>query len=243
MHPKNGQTNSMDFFETREKYRRQEVQGYMSWITRLSALALMLWLGWQWGSLEQRRLQADADLALFESAQQVQTLYSDNERLKHKLRELQAEQLAQNLTSDPQSSKLTRLIKGQIARGTKIEQIYQSLQSIGKPVNCRIIETASVAVATELYSGVESNLTLFDGGLGLHIEGQPQAQGSKNNPWFDPNRSISVRYVYLGSQKVATGTLPMRTVLPAEDWLLLVELDTSQLQGYVSLTVKNCAVR
>ena len=233
----------MDFFETREKYRRQEVQGYMSWITRLSVLALTLWLGWQWGSLEQRRLQADADLALFESTQKAQTLYSDNERLKHKLREMQAEKLAQNLTSGPQSSKLTRLVKGKIARGTKMEQIYQSLQSIGKPVNCRVIETASVAVATELYSGVESNVTLFDGGLGLHIEGQPQAQGSKNDPWFDPNRPISVRFVYLGSQKVATGTLPMRTVLPAEDWLLLVEVDSAELQGYVSLTVKNCAVR
>ena len=221
----------MDFFETREKYRRQEVQGYMSWITRLSALALMLWLGWQWGSLEQRRLQADADLALFESTQQVQTLYSDNERLKHKLRELQAEQLAQNLTSDPQSSKLTRLIKGQIARGTKIEQIYQSLQSIGKPVNCRIIETASVAVATELYSGVESNITLFDGGLGLHVEEEPAAQGSKNNPWFDTAKPLSARFIYLGSQKVVKGMLPLKVVIPAEDWLLAVEIRPAELRG------------
>lgn len=233
----------MDFFETREKYRRQEVQGYMSWITRLSALALMLWLGWQWGSLEQRRLQADADLALFESAQQVQTLYSDNERLKHKLRELQAEQLAQNLTSDPQSSKLTRLIKGQIARGTKIEQIYQSLQSIGKPVNCRIIETASVAVATELYSGVESNITFFDGGLGLHVEGEPAAQGSKNNPWFDTAKPLSARFIYLGSQKVVKGMLPLKVVIPAEDWLLAVEIRPAELRGYVVVKLENCTIR
>ena len=80
-------------------------------------------------------------------------------------------------------------------------------------------------------------------GSEMCIRDRPQAQGSKNDPWFDPNRPISVRFVYLGSQKVATGTLPMRTVLPAEDWLLLVELDSSELQGYVSLTVKNCAVR
>ena len=233
----------MDFFETREKYRRKEVQGYMSWFTRLSTLALALWLGWQWGSLEQRRLQADADLALFESSQQVQSLNNDKERLQHELRELQAEQLAQSLTVDSQNSKLTRLVKGQIARGTKMEQIYQALQGIGKPVNCRVIEKTSVAVATELYSGIESNLTLFDGGLRLHIEGQPQAQGSKNDPWFDPSRPISIRHVYLGSQKVITGPLPLRTVLPAEDWLLLVDVDNSGLQGYVSLTVKNCAVR
>ena len=45
----------MDFFETREKYRRKEVQVYTSWIIRFFALSLALWLGWQWGSIEQRR--------------------------------------------------------------------------------------------------------------------------------------------------------------------------------------------
>ena len=35
----------MDFFETREKYRRKEVQVYTSWIIRFFALSLALWLG------------------------------------------------------------------------------------------------------------------------------------------------------------------------------------------------------
>ena len=47
----------MDFFETREKYRRREVHIYMRWLSRIFFLGLALWLGWQWGSLEQRRLR------------------------------------------------------------------------------------------------------------------------------------------------------------------------------------------
>ena len=100
-----------------------------------------------------------------------------------------------------------------------------------------------MAVATELYRGVESNISLFDGGLRLHIEGQPQAQGSKNEPWFDPKREIAARLIYLGSQKVEKGILPLRTILPAEDWVLVVDIQQSDLRGYVVVEVQNCAIR
>ena len=145
--------------------------------------------------------------------------------------------------SQASDSKLTRLVRGQIARGTRIEQIYQMLQGLGKPVNCRSLSNHSVAVATELYRGVESNISLFDGGLRLHIEGQPQAQGSKNEPWFDPKREIAARFIYLGSQKVEKGILPLRTILPAEDWVLVVDIQESDLRGYVVVEVQNCAIR
>ena len=154
----------MDFFETREKYRRREISIYSRWIARLFFLGLALWLGWQWGSLEQRQIQADRDLVLYERAQRIELLNRDVERLNHDLRELKAEKEALGLTQSFGDSKLTRLIKGQIARGTTIEQIHQRLQALGAPVNCRNIENKTVAVATELYSGVESNITFFDGG-------------------------------------------------------------------------------
>ena len=79
--------------------------------------------------------------------------------LEHDLRQLKATQEANALTDQAADSKLTRLVRGQIARGTRIEQIYQMLQGLGKPVNCRLLSSHSVAVATELYSGVESNIS------------------------------------------------------------------------------------
>ncbi|GIR77672.1 MAG: hypothetical protein CM15mP80_02970 [Alphaproteobacteria bacterium] len=133
-------------------------------------------------------------------------------------------------------------MRGQIARGTRIEQIYQMLQGLGKPVNCRSLSNHSVAVATELYRGVESNISLFDGGLRLHIEGQPRHRDQKRT-WFDPKREIAARFIYLGSQKVEKGILPLRTILPAEDWVLVVDIQQSDLRGYVVVEVQNCAIR
>ena len=80
----------MDFFETREKYRRREVHIYMRWLSRIFFLGLALWLGWQWGSLEQRQLQADADLALYEREQQIEELSGKVQGFEHDLRQLKA---------------------------------------------------------------------------------------------------------------------------------------------------------
>ncbi len=233
----------MDFFETREKYRRKEVQIYTSWIIRIIALTFAIWLGWQWGSIEQRRLQADADLEIYESSLTIQGLNREKERLEYQLKLEKAEKKALTYTSLDKESKLTRLIKEQISRGTKIEQVYQTLQGIGKPLNCRIIANEDVAVATELYSGIESNINLFGGGLRIFIEGIPKVNGSKNDPWFDPEREIKVRHVYLGSQKIVNGKLPVASILPAEDWLLSLDFTLSELKGYVKVKVKNCTIR
>ena len=233
----------MDFFETREKYRRREVHIYMRWLSRIFFLGLALWLGWQWGSLEQRSCRRMLIWRLYEREQQIKELSGRVEGLEHDLLQLRATSEANALTDEAADSKLTRLIRGQIAQRHTYRTDLPDAAGAGKPVNCRSLSSHSVAVATELYSGVESNITLFDGGLGLHIEGQPQAQGSKNEPWFDPKREISARYIYLGSQKVEKGILPLRTVLPAEDWVLVVDIRPSELRGYVVVDVQNCAIR
>jgi len=233
----------MDFFQTREKYRKKEIQTVMNWIIKGAVMGLCLWGGWQWGSIEQRRLQADANLAIYENNQQIQTLRREKQRLEHQLSQINAQEQAEAVTTNKADNKLTRLIKGQIARGTEMEQIYQMLQSLGQPVNCRITAEKSVAVATELYSGVESNINLFDGGLTLHIEGRTQTNGPKSEPWFDPSKAVSVRLVYLGSQKVVQDILPISTVLPAEDWLVKIDISEGELRGYVDLSLQHCALR
>ena len=233
----------MDFFQTREKYRKKEIQTVMNLLIKGAVMGLCLWGGWQWGSIEQRRLQADANLAIYENNLQIQTLRREKQRLEHQLSQINAQEQAEAATTRKTDNKLTRLIKGQIARGTEMEQIYQMLQSLGQPVNCRITAEKSVAVATELYSGMESNINLFDGGLALHIEGRTQANGPKSEPWFDPSKPISVRLVYLGSQKVVQDILPISTVLPAEDWLVKIDITEGELRGYVDLSLQHCALR
>jgi hypothetical protein len=100
-----------------------------------------------------------------------------------------------------------------------------------------------LAVATELYTGSESSLSLFKGGLLVHIDGAPYSQGNKSNPWFDPFKDIEVRLAYLGGQKIVTGKLPLNVVIPAEYWLLKARTTESNLRGYVRIMLEQCSVR
>ena len=231
----------MDFFQTREKYRRREMRHSVSFLFRASIILLVAWLGWLWGSAEQKRLQADSNLALFESDREIQNLRSLVSQLQTELTEANA-QVATYKITDENSGRLTQLVKSQIANGTELEQIYASLQSLGVPTNCRLVFDEPLAVATALYGGEESKVSLFDGGVRLSIEGAINENGNKANPWFDPFQPVTVRHSYLGGQSLTEDTLPFNMVIPAQDWLLDLKFTTSDLRGYVDLKVYNCVI-
>ena len=48
---------------------------------------------------------------------------------------------------------------------------------------------------------------------------------------------------FLNGQKVASGTLPFRAMIPTEDWVLLLDFTGSRLHGYVSVAVSSCTQR
>ena len=231
----------MDFFQTREKYRKREMRYSVSFLFRVTVIALVAWLGWLWGSAEQKRLQADSNLAIFESDREIQLLNTKVEKLQIELNEARAQNKAESLT-DKNSGKFGKLVKAQIANGTKVEQIYAALQEIGVPSNCRLVHDKALAVATELYGGAESKVSLFDGALRLNIEGAVNENGNKANPWFDPNQSVKVRQAYLGGQKITEHKLPFSIILPAQEWVLKLDFKTSDLRGYVDLKVRNCVI-
>jgi hypothetical protein len=37
--------------------------------------------------------------------------------------------------------------------------------------------------------------------------------------------------------------LPLKVVIPAEDWLLAVEIRPAELRGYVVVNLENCTIR
>lgn len=231
----------MDFFQTREKYRKREMRYSVSFLFRITVICLVAWLGWLWGSAEQKRLQADSNLAIFESDREIQLLSSQLEKLQIELNEARAQNTAVSLT-DKNSGKFAKLVKAQIANGTKVEQIYAGLQQIGVPTNCRVVHYQSLAVATELYGGAESKASLFDGALRLNIEGAVNENGNKANPWFDPLQKVKVRQAYLGGQTITEHNLPFSLILPAQEWILELSFTVSDLRGYVDLEVRNCVI-
>ena len=151
-------------------------------------------------------------------------------------------QVATYKITDENSGRLTQLVKSQIANGTELEQIYTSLQSLGVPTNCRLVFDEPLAVATALYGGEESKVSLFDGGVRLSIEGAINENGNKANPWFDPFPTGDCPPQLFRGQSLTEDTLPFNMVIPAQDWLLDLKFTTSDLRGYVDLKVYNCVV-
>ena len=232
----------MDFFETQERYRRREMRGWFALLFRVAIVGGSLWFGWVWGKAEQSSLQAEANLVIYENNVQISDLSNEVQSLQRLLAETKAAKTAKSVTGEKNAA-LRRIIAKKIATGVKPEQIIASMQGLGNPVNCREIARHDVAVATQLYAGPESKITLFDGGLKLHVEGSAGKKAQRNTPWFDPGQPVRVRQVFLGSQKIVSGVLPLETIIPTEDWILKLRFEKANLHGYVTSIVSSCILR
>ena len=232
----------MDFFETRERYRRREMKSYISLMLRVCVVGGVLWLGWLCGHSETGSLRAEAERALYENNQQITELSTDVQRLKMELAEARAKNKVDDLAQG-NDAELKALVTKKIARGVTPAQIMQAIQSLGRPTNCRELENRNIAVATPLYGGPESKATLFDGGLNLHVEGAADKKSAREIPTFDRKLPVTVRMAFLDGQKVESGTLPFQAVIPAEDRILLLHFEPSELHGYVTARILSCTQR
>ena len=77
----------------------------------------------------------------------------------------------------------------------------------------------------------------------LHVEGSAGQKIQRNTPWFDPSQPVRVRQVFLGSQKITSGVVPLETIIPTEDWILKLRFETASLHGYVTSIVSSCILR
>ena len=185
----------MDFFETREKYRRKEYRIYISLLVRISVIGLVLWLGWQWGNYDKKNLYDNINNELDKSQAQLNQLNQEISSLVQLNKKLAAGNIISDLGLEDSDKILSNSIKFLLESDVSLEQIRQSLLAISSPINCRSLADNKLAVATELYTGSESSLSLFQGGLLVHVHGAPFSQGNKNNPWFDPDRDLSLIHI------------------------------------------------
>ena len=138
------------------------MRGWLLLLFRTSVVAGVLWLGWLWGHAEQTSLQAEADLVIYENNLKITALSAEVQSLQRLLAEAEAHRKTIELT-EGNKAELQRIVTKQIARGVEPEQILQSVQGLGKPSNCREVDRQNIAVATPLYAGPESKLSLFEG--------------------------------------------------------------------------------
>ena len=118
----------MDFFETRERYRRREMRSYISLLLRVLVVGGVLWLGWLWGHAETGSLRAAAERTLYENNQQITELSTEVQRLEMELAEARAKNKVDELAQD-NDAELKALVTKKIARGVAPAQIIHAIQS------------------------------------------------------------------------------------------------------------------
>ncbi|MGC6484370.1 MAG: hypothetical protein ACON4P_01760 [Candidatus Puniceispirillales bacterium] len=236
----------MDYFQTTERYRKRELRNQLGLLFFLVILGLAVWIGWFWG-------YSQSEAVVSSNAERAILLDQENDRLEQKIatlvNQLNEEQarrkeaeLLSGKASDPGKRNLDRTIARYLSNGVEVDQIRLALKSLARPLRCRAVEQRDIAVATGYFAGKEATAEMLDGSVQVFIEGEVGRDSSRDRPWFDPDKPISIRIAYLGGEKVATGALPVETTLIADTWLIKVSAQPTALQGYVELSMEKCSL-
>ena len=239
----------MDYFQTNERYRKQELRNLRNWIVWLFFLGFCVWVGWFWGYSQRAGLTAT-------TSDRVIRLSQQNERLEQRLASLSAgldsekrlrretELLLEGYKNENSAQqRLNRQIAGFLAKGVSEDQIDLALRSLAEPLRCRPIEEKGIRVATGHFAGRESMAELIGGDLRVFMEGEAGRQATRDKPWFDPARPVSIRMAYLNGEKIHGGMLPLETSVLADSWLIRVKVSQGALQGYATVAVEKCSLQ
>ena len=236
----------MDYFQTTERYRKREMRSQISWLVRLVVMGLAIWAVWFWG-------YSQGEAVISSNSERVLMLTQDNEQLERKIatlnnqllgekeRRIEAELLSSK-EADPLMHKLDQMIARYLSKGVEADQIRMALQSLARPVRCRLVEQREIAVATGFFAGKEATAEMLGSSMQVFVEGEVGRDSSRDRPWFDPEKPVSIRIAYLGGEKIASGALPLETTLIADSWLLMVSARQTTLQGYVELEIRKCSL-
>lgn len=236
----------MDYFQTTERYRKRELKSQVGWLIMLVILGLAVWLGWFWG-------YSQSAAVISGNAERAIMLGQENDRLEQKIatlnNQLDQEQarrreaeLLSDTASDPSMRELDRMVAHYLSKGVDADQIKLALQSLAQPERCRAVEQQDIAVATGYFAGKEATAEMLGGSVQVFVEGETGHESSRERPWFDPAKPVSIRITYLGGEKMVTGPLPLETSLIADTWLIKVTAQATALQGYVELNLEKCSL-
>ena len=236
----------MDYFQTTERYRKRELRSQITWLLLIVVLGVAVWIGWFWG-------YSQGEAVISSNAERVLVLVQNNERLEQRISTLnnqlndererrQEAELLSGQTSDPAMKKLDKMIARYLSKGVEADQIRLALQSLARPVRCRGVEKREIAVATGYFAGKEATAEMLGGSMQVFVEGEVGRDSSRDRPWFDPSKPISIRIAYLGGEKIVSGALPLETTLIADTWLIMVSARGTTLQGYVELDIQKCSL-
>ncbi len=235
----------MDFHQTTERYRKREARSQITVLLWLLVAAVTLCLGWFVGTNQNWSYFSPTNEQLVELRQvnnrlEQQQVAAQEDLTLERQKRIAAELLAND--DDVELRSLRRMMVNYLAKGISVDQIRMALLSVGNPAKCRKLEQRDVAVATPQFAGGETKRLFISETMGIFIEGEAGKDSTREKPWFDAQKPVSIRISYLGGEKTSGGILPHSMTLIADGWLIRIRLTETSLRGYANVTISKCLI-
>ena len=237
------QGNSLDFYQTQNKYRQKQFKSVLGFCFKLLIFFLLFMFGWWFGNSDKLVLIAENEKIINDHLSKESSLERKLADTRLKLKEANLALSAQNIKD--KNSDLGREAKNflaySLASGVSEKDIINSLKLLSNKKICDKLSIKELAVSTQTFVPPENILTLFSGSLKLKVISNTVYEVNEA-PYFDPQKPIRAVFKYLGNNDIVEGKLPISKNITAGNFQLKIKISESKVRGAVMVSFKSCKI-
>ena len=206
-------------------------------------IIIAIFVGWWLGNRDK--------LVLIQENEKIINDFNDQKiELDRKLTDTRLKLKEANLALDTQNIKnkdndfgrnAKNILASNLAKGVPEKDMIDVLRLLGYNKTCSKFDYKELAVSTQSFIPPENTLLLLSGGLKVKVEGNI-SDTATDNPYFDPSKPIRVIFIYLGSNDIVEGNLPISKNIIAGKFSVKIKILESKVRGAVIVQYQNCKI-
>jgi hypothetical protein len=233
----------LDFYQAQNKYRQKQLKLFLNAILKLILICLVFLCGWWFGNSD--------NLILIQENEKITNIFNEKKNnLERQLTDTRLKLKEANLALSTQNIRdrktdigkdAKKVLASSLAKGVSEKVIINNLRLLSENKICNNLKSAELAVSTQSFIPPQNTLLLLSGGLKIKAEGNI-ADDVYDNPYFNPSKPLRIIFIYLGSNDIIEGKLPIKKDIMAGKFSVKVEILKSNVRGAVIVSYKTCKI-
>lgn len=200
-------------YKERAAHRMSSVMAYLA--IMLIAGLIGFWMGKQYGAEQLISAQTKvASLMQTEKEQQDRITELSTVAQTANMRFEKLKETVESTTPIGKAKDLIQIINQELEKGANPDRIAFLIKSGRPPTGCVEPDIKRFVVATPLYKGPVSEVSIADNAIKIRANGF-SAKGDKGQSevWYDPERPIEVTFIYGDKRELKKGVMPLRKTI------------------------------
>ena len=233
----------MDFYQAQNKYRQKQLRLFLNAILKLILICLVFLCGWWFGNSD--------NLILIQENEKITNIFNEKKNnLERQLTDTRLKLKEANLALSTQNIRdrktdigkdAKKVLASSLAKGVSEKVIINNLRLLSENKICNNLKSAELAVSTQSFIPPQNTLLLLSGGLKIKAEGNI-SDDVYDNPYFNPSKPLRIIFIYLGSNDIIEGKLPIKKDIMAGKFSVKIEILKSNVRGAVIVSYKTCKI-